>query len=435
MRGSLANWMAPLRSLSLRPERGQISAAYWWAIPMLPVLLLMSVVMPYNILFQLACLWGWLLVLSWLWVRYQGPRIDLTRKLRSDWTQVGDELEEWWELHNGGRLPLLWLEVSDASTVPEYNARRIAAAGPSSVDHWTTTTICRQRGRYRLGPLAIELSDPLGLFRYRRAETATREMLIYPPLVRLPPFEHPRGQRGGLASTSLLNILPTPNAGAVRDYWPGDPLSYVYWRAVAHTGKLMVKEFDQEIAGAVWIVLDLAHAAQSGSGADSTEELGVVLACSLAHLLLAEGRTVGFFAHGAEQWIVEPGRGRQHLWEFMSTLVDARADGDMPLHDVLEELRSVVPGRQAIAVITPDASGEWAGPLARLSGGGSAALALLVQPPSLPTILRATSRLDQFGIPHITFRTGERLPLIAPPRQRKPGYRISPLGRVVRVEG
>src|SRR3712207_8960327 len=51
----------------------------------------------------------------------------------------------------------------------------------------STSTVCQRRGRYRLGPLELELSDPLGLFRYRRAETTTREMLVYPPLARLPP--------------------------------------------------------------------------------------------------------------------------------------------------------------------------------------------------------------------------------------------------------
>ncbi len=433
MRERLADLGALFRRLPLRPDRGRITVAHWWAILLLPGTLALAVVIPFDVLYHLAYLWGWLLLASWLWVRYQGPRLDLTRELRSDWAQVGDELEERWELHNLGRLPLLWMEISDASTLPGYSARRVAAAASRSAEHWTTTAVCLRRGRYRLGPLALELADPLGLFRYRRAEAGTREMLIYPPLVQLPTVERPRGQRGGTASASLLNILPTPSAGSIRDYRPGDPLSFVHWRALAHTGKLMVKEFDQEVAGAVWIILDLNRAVQSGSGAEATEELGVVLACSLANLMLAEGRIVGLFAHGVAPYMVRPSRGRQHVWEFMSVLVDVYADGEMPLSDVIQELRSVVPGRHAAVVITSDAAGDWIGPLTILTGGGNAAQALLVDTVERRLAPLAT-RLGKLGVPHAVFRTGERLPLLTPLRERVPTYRISPLGRAVRVE-
>jgi uncharacterized protein (DUF58 family) len=315
----LADWMNHLRRLPFRPNHGQIHVVHWWTILVLPVLLLVAVLFPFAILFHLTYLWGSLLLLSWLWVRIQGPQIALQRTLRSHWAQVGDELEERWELQNSGWLPLLWLQVSDASTLPHYQTRRIATAGPHGDTRWTTMVTCTQRGRYRLGPLTLALSDPFGLFRYQRIDPQIREMVIYPPLVRLPALERPRGQRGGIARAALLNILPTPNAGTVRDYRHGDPLNYIHWRGVAHTGKLLVKEFDHEMAGAVWIVLDLARAAQFGDGADATEELGIVLAGSLAHLLLAEGRTVGLFAHGAEQHVVPPGRGREHVWAFMRT--------------------------------------------------------------------------------------------------------------------
>jgi uncharacterized protein (DUF58 family) len=290
-----------------------------------------------------------------------------------------------------------------------------------------------RRGRYRLGPLAIELADPLGLFRYRRVEAGTREMLVYPPLVYLPALERPRGKRGGAASASILNILPTPSAGGIRDYRPGDPLSFVHWRAVAHTGRLMVKEFDQEVAGAVWIVLDLNRAVHSGTGDAATEELAVVLACSLASQMLAEGRTVGLYAHGREAFMVRPSRGRQHVWEFMSTLVDVYADGNMPLHMVIGELRAAVPGRHALVAITPDASGDWIGALTMLSGGGKAAQALLVDTHQR-RMAGVASRLQRLGISRSIFVAGEPLPLLTPLRQRAPSYRITPLGRAVRVE-
>lgn len=418
----------------LRVEHGRISVVHRWTVALLAALLIIAVLVPYDILFHLTYLWGWLLLASWLWVRYQGPRVELGRELRSDWAQVGDELEEGWLLNNRCWLPILWLEVDDTSNVPGYSACRIVAASSGATERWTTSAVCARRGRYRLGPLTIELGDPLGLFRYRRVDAGTREMLIYPPLARLPALERPRGQRGGAARADRFNVVPTPSAASVREYRPGDPLGFVHWRSFARTGKLMVKEFDQEVAGAVWIILDLARAAHSGAGDASTEELAVVLACSLAHSMLSEGRTVGLYAHGAARCMIPPGRGRQQLWQCMRVLVDAHADGELPLASVIDDLRAATPGRHAAVVITPAASGQWLAALTSFTGGGQAAQALLIDTDAQQATVMA-SRLDHLGIPHATFRAGRQLPLLVPPRSRGPVYRVTPLGKVVKVKG
>lgn len=421
-------------SRRLRVERGRISIVHRWALWLFVALLAIGVFIPYDAIFHLAYVWGLLLLASWLWVRYQGPRVELRRELRSDWAQVGDELEEAWQLDNNGWLPVLWLEVSDASNMPGYHTRRVAAAGGGRSERWTTSAICTRRGRYQLGPLTIELGDPLGMFRYRRVDAETREMLIYPPLVRLPTLERPRGQRGGTARAEQFNVVPTPNAASVREYRAGDPLGFVHWRTSARMGKLMVKEFDQEVAGAVWIILDLARAAHSGGGDDSTEELAVVLACSLAQIMLGEGRTVGLYAHGGTPTLVRPGRGRQQQFQCMRVLVDAHADGERSLAGVIDDLRVATPGRHAAVVITPDLGGQWLAALTGLTGGGRAAQALLIDTSAQPAGAMA-SRLGQWGIPHAAFRVGQHLPLLSPVRSRGPVYRVTPLGKLVKVEG
>jgi uncharacterized protein (DUF58 family) len=432
MRERWLDWRAAILGFRFQPARGRVSVASRWTLFLFPALIVLAVVVPYNILYYLAYLWGWLLLMSWAWVRYQGPRVELERELHGGWAQVGDELTEGWELRNYSWLPLLWLQVDDGSTLPGYNARRVGATGAQSTQQWITNALCTRRGRYRVGPMTLELGDPLGLFRYRRVDAQSREMIVYPPLVHLPTLQRPRGQRGGAATAALVNTLPTTNAGGLRDYRPGDPLNYIHWRAVAHTGKLVVKEFDQEVAGAIWIVLDLARDVQQGTGDEATEELGVVLACSLANLLLAEGRTVGLFARGAERRVVRPGRGRQHLWEFMSTLVDAQADGTIALRDALGELAALASGRVAAVAITPDHSVSWAGALIGLTGGGASASALLLEGehPHPAT----GGRLDRIGIRHAVFSTTVPLQPISPIQRRAPGYRISPLGRAVQVE-
>jgi uncharacterized protein (DUF58 family) len=240
---------------------GAVRVAQSWAPVMGIVALLIAFVAPYRLLFFLA--YGFLLLTlaCYGWIRHLAPRIAVERRLRNEWAQVGDMLEEQWSLSNAARLPLLWLEIEDASTLPGYTGKRVVSAGAHATNEWVTHAICERRGVYTLGPLSLRFSDPLGLFRYEWRDESVRQIVIYPPLVQLPPLHIPQGQRGGLARADLLQQYATPSVGGLREYAPGDLLSHIHWPTVARTQRLMVKEFDQERAGALWIALDLSAGA------------------------------------------------------------------------------------------------------------------------------------------------------------------------------
>jgi uncharacterized protein (DUF58 family) len=373
-------------------------------------------------------------------VRYQAPRIAVLRQLQGDWAQVGDTLSEHWTVQNGSWLPLLWLDLEDASELPGYTARRVAAADPHGSQGWTTNAVCSRRGVYTLGPLQLRLGDPFGVFEYTRREGGTKRIVIYPPLAQLPPLPVPRGQRGGLARADLIQQYATPSVGGIREYRPGDVPSHIHWPTVARRNILMVKEFDQERAGAVWIVLDLSAAAYGVTIAATPDdgpppvipqlEAAIVIAASLVAQLLAEGRSVGLVADDSRERRVAPGQGQRQLWAILGELADAEASGATTLATLLRR-----PHRGgALAVITPDASGTWLGPLAEVSGRGGA-LALLVTPSGEPPAARAAAAaLAGFGVPTRIFPADIELPRVSPPRP-KDEIRISPMGRAVRVPG
>jgi uncharacterized protein (DUF58 family) len=395
-----------------------------------PALFLLTLVAPYRWLYFLAYSFALLSLLCYAWVRYQAPRVRVTRRLEGDWAQVGDTLSEHWTATNRSFLPLLWMELEDESTVPGYTARRVAACGPFGAQQWTTKADCTRRGVYALGPLLLRLSDPFGVFEYRRAEQATRRIVVYPPLVRLPPVEVPRGQRGGLARADLLQQYATPSVGGLREYRPGDMPSHIHWPTVARRDQLMVKEFDQERAGAVWIVLDCWSGAFGAAGEQGLE-LAVVLAASLAARLIGEGRSVGFLTDDGRERRVPPGHGPRQLWAILGELVDVGATGSAPLGNVL---RRVARGG-ALALITPDVGGAWLGALAEASGR-SGALALLIARPG-EAGAGATGALQRalatMGVAAQAFPADTELPRVNPPRPRDE-LRVGPLGRAVRVK-
>lgn len=441
---------------------GRLRLLQPWALAPGPAVLALALVAPSRWLLYLAYVFLLLPVAAYLWVRLSGPRVRLERRTLTEWARVGDELEESWRLWNDGPLPLLWLEIEDESTVPGYSARRVAAAGAGESMTWRTSARCTNRGVYRLGPLSARLGDPFGVFSYAVRDERERRIVIYPPLVRLPPLTIPHGQRGGLARADLLQIHVTPSVGGLREYVPGDPPSRIHWPNVARRQQLMVKEFDQERAGALWIVLDL-HAGSyppaapadprpppaeraytqfsavepswSEYRAASPIELAVVLACSLAAAALAEGRSVGLLADDGRRRIVAPGGGAQQLWRILANLVDAQATGPAPLEQVLRQGRSAGVSHLAggaIAIVTPALDGAWLPALAeQVRGRPGGALALLVAPDAAPSLPLA-ARLAGSGVASRAFVPGDPLPLLDPPRSG-PSARVSPLGRIVRT--
>jgi uncharacterized protein (DUF58 family) len=472
----LARWR---RFLHNRTLGGRLRIARRWLLLPGPLALLLALVVPYRGLFVVAYAYLLLIAAAYLWVRAVGPQVRLRRHVRGEWAQVGDELEEQWDLSNNSWLPLLWLEIADDSTLPGYTGRRVAAAGGRDQQRWLTRALCERRGVYALGPLGARLGDPFGLFDYQWRENEARQIVIYPPLVQLPTIELPQGQRGGLARADLLQLHVTPSVGGLREYVQGDPPSHIHWPTVAKTQRLMVKEFDQERAGALWIALDLYAGAylptaddrqmpvteghpersvdhgprttghgqraseysQSSvvathniSGMESPLELAIVLACSLAAQALAEGRTVGLLADDGRRRLVSPGQGPRQLWRILSELVDTQATGLLPLGEVLRQgyaARASESSGAALVVVTPALDGAWLPALAAWQRGRpGGALALLVAGLAAQAA-PIEARLAVSGVASRTFEVGTALALLHPPKPRET-LRVSPLGKVVR---
>jgi uncharacterized protein (DUF58 family) len=459
----LARWRRLLDNLTLG---GRLRIARRWLLLPGPLALLLALTAPYPSLFVVAYVYLLLIAAAYLWVRAVGPRVRLRRRIQSEWAQVGDELEEQWELSNNSRLPLLWLEIADESTLPGYTGRRVAAVSGNDNQRWLTRALCERRGVYTLGPLGARLGDPFGLFDYQWRESDARQIVIYPPLVHLPAIELPHGQRGGLARADLLQLHVTPSVGGLREYVQGDPPSHIHWPTVAKTQRLMVKEFDQERAGALWIALDLyagaylptndqrpttnEHELQTAthseysqssvvptptiSGMESPLELAIVLTCSLAAHALAEGRTVGLLADDGRRRLVTPGQGPRQLWRILSELVDTHATGRLPLGEVLRQghaARASESSSAALVVVTPALDGAWLPALAGWQRGrpGGALALLVANQAAQATPIEA--RLAASGVASHTFEIGTPLALLNPPKPRET-LRVSPLGKVVR---
>jgi hypothetical protein len=162
----------------------------------------------------------------------------------------------------------------------------------------------------------------------------------------------------------------------VRNYAPGDSLRRIHWRVSAHSDTLIVRQLEAVSSADWWIFVDLQAAVQAGSGLDSTLELSIVLAASLAVHGLKERRRVGLSLAGPKLVWLEPRADLAQRWRILRALSMAEA-GERPLADLMAAGR--LAQTAALVVITPSHDPAWVARLGR-QRGDSKATVFLVDP-------------------------------------------------------
>ncbi|MDQ4077743.1 MAG: DUF58 domain-containing protein [Chloroflexota bacterium] len=364
-----------------------------------------------RLFLSLAYLLGVTVALSliWAWVNLRWLAISrMTQSLRA---QVGSSVEELMIVRNKGWLPKLWLEVHDASELPDHHISRVIhGLGPRMSRSWSVRTKASYRGRYRLGPMQLVSGDPLGLFLFKRDLPQTSYITIYPATHELPGFAPPVGHLLGGESLQQRTHHITPNFAGVRDYLPGDALNRIHWRSTARTGRLIVKEFEEDPTADIWIVLDMDRESfvQSSEPLEdplkeskfawlleqpavvlpSTTETGVTVAASLMKHFLEQNRSVGMIAHAQEREVLQPDRGLRPLTRALEYLAVLQAEGRRRLHEVLALEEAFFTRGTTLVLVTSSASTKWVEALQVLRRRGVRAVVILIDPASFDPYAR-----------------------------------------------
>lgn len=349
----------------------------------LALLLAGALLLPDRVWTTLLIGFGGLFLIAFVWARLLADGLRATRKLRFGWVAVGDRLQEEFTLWNNSEVPALWIEVVDESNVPGYQVEVVRSLGAREREQWRESAVCLRRGQFHLGPWQILSGDPFGIFRVTRRFPGQQEIIIHPPVHGELPLPLPRGQSTGRARARQRAQQATVNAAAIRDYQPRDPQSWIHWRSSARRGELMVRQFDLDAAGDIWLLLDLEASVQLGAGsAQGTEEQMILLAAALAARALHETRGVGLVAYGQRPWILPPAVGQGQQWKLLRALALMTADGEVPLAAALHDLSRIAQRGAAAMVLTPSAASEWLPELSTLARSGVASTAILLDRPS-----------------------------------------------------
>ena len=368
------------------------------------VALLSGLITGRPLLFNLAYLLGFVIIVSFAWAWINLNWVRLSRNTRTRRTQVGRPLEERFTVHNSSIVPKLWLEVHDFATLPgHYSSHVVNNLGGRSSYTWRVNTICQERGRYQLGPIRLRTSDPFGLFPLERDFAATTHVVIYPLTFDIHQFALPIGTLPGGDALRRRTHYVTTNAAGVREYAPGDSFSRIHWPSTARRDRLIVKEFELDPLADIWIVPDMAifsHIAPKAPVVkqlsdlppwmqleefvlpETTEEYTVAIAASLAQYFLRRDRAVGMVAYGQSNEVVQPDRGERQLNRIFETLSVLRAQGQVSIEDVLEAEAYLFPRGTTVIIVTPNAQDEWVTAVRQIARRGLRIVAVMVNPES-----------------------------------------------------
>src|SRR5215471_3579370 len=331
----------------------------WQAILLIIVLAFLAISSGWDVLYRLTYVLLVLFILSWLWARYSLRKLVFRRTAASGRVQVGEIFDERLMLDNLAVIPKLWVQIADGSTLPGHRAGYVATMGGRKRVSWRARTMCRQRGRFQLGPVTATSGDPFGLFRRRAFLTGSRELLVLPRVLPMNNFALFTGGLPGRGRSSRRALHATTNATTIRDYIVGDSLSRIHWRSSAHYNKLMVKEFDLDPAVDAWIFLDLHDAVQAGEGEHSTEEYGVTLAATIAAYLLRQDLSLGMVVNAQRREFLSLDRGERQIERVLELLAVVRSGSGPDLKEALA-LDAIHFGRDSVAIIiTPSTSRDW----------------------------------------------------------------------------
>jgi uncharacterized protein (DUF58 family) len=262
-----------------------------------------------------------LVAVGWWLAVARAPQLAIQRRVKPDRLHVGSDGRIDLRVDNLGRRPSPLLVATDWFDEGRRAARfLVSPLQPGATARAAYRVPTRRRGRYRVGPLAISVSDAFGLARRELPSVADSEVLVRP---RVYDIVAPVAVGSRIAGDS---DLPAPRAMAsdlgdefltLREYALGDDLRRVHWRSTARTGELMIRQNEARWRSRAAVVLDVHPEAHDTESFERAVEAVASIVTRLVRL--------------------------QRRVEIATSAGEMLGTGGDPRHDVIDRLATVSP--------------------------------------------------------------------------------------------
>ncbi len=251
--------------------------------------------------------------------------IRCARSVQPERSAGGDQVTVSVSLTNQSLLPTGALLLEDTLAAPLAGRARFTL---DSLRGRETRTLAyhlppMRRGKYRVGPLQMRVTDPFGLVERNRAFRATSDFLVLPIVDGLPDGPLPTSWDVAEQSGSHSVGAHGSDDASTREYREGDDLRKVHWRSTARTGQLMVRQEERPWHSRTTLLLDTRAAAHRSSSSTSSTgdaarsvdsfEWAVSAVASIAAHLSARGREIDLVVGSVPTRFADVGQLLDHL--------------------------------------------------------------------------------------------------------------------------
>ena len=328
-------------------------------------------------------------ILAVLFVRWTHPQLAIRRQLSAVRVSLGSRIGVTVTVENRGRATTPFLLIEDA--VPSALGRPahlvVSGVPPGREQRAAYAIHCRSRGRFRVGPLSVYLSDPFGFARTRVLTGADIELIVYPEVEDVAVSGLAvHGAGSGEAAVRFLH-RSAAEFYTMREYVTGDDLRRIHWPSVARTGQLMIRQDEATRRSAAILFLDTRGPAFGSYGSPGFEK-AVSVTASLGRAL----SRAGFSLHLATVDGPAVSATEDQLLETLAGIGPSRTKSLMPS---LATLRAAGPADSTFVLVTPPPSPAETGSITRAGGAFGRRVVVLVYPATLASLgTEAAAELD-----------------------------------------
>ncbi|MDA1014105.1 MAG: DUF58 domain-containing protein [Planctomycetota bacterium] len=138
-----------------------------------------------------------------------------------------------------------------------------------------------------------------------------------------------------------------------RQYYPGDEIRHIDWRAFGKTGKYYVKEFEDETNLRCYLVVDASGSMGYGASTLTKFEYARQLAASMGHLLLKQRDATGLITFDTRiRDRIDPSTNPKTFRRMVHALMELEVGEETSMTKVLTELLPTVKRRSLIVIIS-----------------------------------------------------------------------------------
>lgn len=255
--------------------------------------------------------------------------IELTRHVKTAQVRKGGSFEATINVKRNLPFPLLYTVLSEKTNSRVLQKRtqgdhqKMLIPGFRKTYAWSYEIEQMPRGEHILEGIEIEIADFFGWVRKKKLVSLPQTILVYPNTMEIEyrPLEA-RYDQGAMAAPFTL-VKDTTMATGIRDYRPGDRVSWIHWKSFARTQTMRTKEFEDRQSQELFLLDDRA--------VSDKFEVQIELVASILRSIVHANSSVAYLSIGEKRAYFPVIQTEEHFQRVLYHLAKVQADLEKPV--------------------------------------------------------------------------------------------------------